>query len=300
MVTEQFQSHIAYTPDSDEKYSLLAVKTLIEANEDVLLKARMITRNGKDRIVYIVDGMGSYLALKKDISNYMRKEVFESLIHVISIVKRSPFWDLEYIDLRKEHIYLDQNTDTVKFAVVPRVFNDINTAKIEWTEQLLALFFDVTKEITDDPDVSRIMDECVKISEMPEVLDRYRETQKLIERLADNYTFTNNKRTTDKNVRNVILEYSSDGGHFTFVDTIDDFVIGKDNSCDGIVNISQAISRRHCVLEKRDGRIKLKDLGSTNGTWLNGERVSTDDYREVKDKDTLKIADIAFTVHFEY
>jgi len=32
------------------------------------------------------------------------------------------------------------------------------------------------------------------------------------------------------------------------------------------------VSRRHCRLERRDSRVVLTDLGSTNGTFVNGER----------------------------
>src|ERR1700722_6939314 len=35
-----------------------------------------------------------------------------------------------------------------------------------------------------------------------------------------------------------------------------------------------SVSRRHCQLERRDDSVVLKDLGSTNGTFVNGERVS--------------------------
>src|SRR4029077_3703761 len=34
------------------------------------------------------------------------------------------------------------------------------------------------------------------------------------------------------------------------------------------------VSRRHCRLEQHDDRIVLTDLSSTNGTFINGERVS--------------------------
>jgi serine phosphatase RsbU (regulator of sigma subunit) len=35
-----------------------------------------------------------------------------------------------------------------------------------------------------------------------------------------------------------------------------------------------SVSRRHCRLERQDDRVVLTDLGSTNGTFVNGERVS--------------------------
>jgi adenylate cyclase len=37
--------------------------------------------------------------------------------------------------------------------------------------------------------------------------------------------------------------------------------------------LDKIVSKEHCILEQRDGRFILRDLGSLNGTYVNGERV---------------------------
>ena len=37
--------------------------------------------------------------------------------------------------------------------------------------------------------------------------------------------------------------------------------------------LDKIVSKEHCILEQRDGRFVLRDLGSLNGTYINGERV---------------------------
>ena len=49
-------------------------------------------------------------------------------------------------------------------------------------------------------------------------------------------------------------------------------VIGRDAGCDFTVS-SESISRRHARLELREGRLMVTDLGSANGTFVNGQRV---------------------------
>src|SRR6185369_9584646 len=37
--------------------------------------------------------------------------------------------------------------------------------------------------------------------------------------------------------------------------------------------LDKIVSKEHCILEQRDGGVVLRDLGSLNGTYVNGERV---------------------------
>src|SRR5258706_8696692 len=37
--------------------------------------------------------------------------------------------------------------------------------------------------------------------------------------------------------------------------------------------LDKIVSKEHCILEQRDGQFILRDLGSLNGTYINGERV---------------------------
>ena len=49
-------------------------------------------------------------------------------------------------------------------------------------------------------------------------------------------------------------------------------VIGRSSACE-IVLGDDTVSRRHAELRYEDGRWLLRDLGSSNGTWVNGRRV---------------------------
>ena len=61
------------------------------------------------------------------------------------------------------------------------------------------------------------------------------------------------------------------GGRKTFVIS-GRHVLGRDAGCDFTLS-HKAVSRRHARLELRDGRLTLTDLGSANGTFVNGKRV---------------------------
>jgi len=58
-----------------------------------------------------------------------------------------------------------------------------------------------------------------------------------------------------------------------------------------IVIDSTTISRRHACLQECGSQWILKDLGSTNGCWLNGVRVLPGNLRLVRDGDVIQLSD---------
>jgi tetratricopeptide (TPR) repeat protein len=82
----------------------------------------------------------------------------------------------------------------------------------------------------------------------------------------------------------------------TFAIDVGEAVIGRATSADIQIN-EDGISRKHAkVLRDEDGTAKLQDLGSTNGTYLNGRRIEIEVLRE---GDRIRIGQSA-TLDFRY
>lgn len=69
--------------------------------------------------------------------------------------------------------------------------------------------------------------------------------------------------------------------------------IGRQDECQLRIKSSQ-VSRRHCQLAEKDGRLMVKDLGSSNGTFVNGVRI--DGPKALEPGDTLTIGSVTFKI----
>lgn len=76
-------------------------------------------------------------------------------------------------------------------------------------------------------------------------------------------------------------------GHRHFL-TMPEMVIGRDNSADIVLN-DQSVSRKHAKLTKEGDKVKLTDLGSSNGTVLNGKKISPGDSAYLTKEDMVKL-----------
>src|SRR4051794_14510798 len=70
-------------------------------------------------------------------------------------------------------------------------------------------------------------------------------------------------------------------------------VVGRKEECDLRLE-HKSVSKMHCIIVKTDGLLLLRDLGSTNGTRVNGTRVRR---AALLPNDHLAIAAYKFRVH---
>ncbi len=73
----------------------------------------------------------------------------------------------------------------------------------------------------------------------------------------------------------------------------DEFLIGRGLDCDLRLNES-AVSRHHCLLRRDGNDYLLLDLGSSNGTYLNGQRLISQ--ASLHTGDRISIGDFHFQI----
>jgi len=88
--------------------------------------------------------------------------------------------------------------------------------------------------------------------------------------------------------RPMLIAYEGDMEGERWILEQDRTTIGRSSDCDVVLPMRQ-ISRQHAEIERDAGSYVLRDLGSKNGTYVNGQRVLDEPYR-LKDGDEIQIA----------
>ncbi len=73
-------------------------------------------------------------------------------------------------------------------------------------------------------------------------------------------------------------------------------VLGRHPDCDVTIEVG-AVSRQHAKIHRSEDNFQLEDLGSRNGTFLNGQLVTQQ--TRLSDGDLIRICDVEFSFHQE-
>ncbi|MFW6171038.1 MAG: FHA domain-containing protein [Planctomycetota bacterium] len=78
--------------------------------------------------------------------------------------------------------------------------------------------------------------------------------------------------------------------------SVSKFLIGRGEECH-LRPRSDAISRRHCIILAKDGQVVVQDLGSKNGSYVNGQRVEGE--QVVRAGDEFQVGPLQFEIVIE-
>ncbi|MHC4497504.1 MAG: FHA domain-containing protein [Planctomycetota bacterium] len=92
-----------------------------------------------------------------------------------------------------------------------------------------------------------------------------------------------------------LVLFKKNGSRKTFHLPSNVTVIGRRSDCDLYAPLT-SVSKRHCQLHCDQGVLKIRDLGSRNGTYLNGKRV---DEAVVQAGDHIQVGPLTFALQID-
>jgi pSer/pThr/pTyr-binding forkhead associated (FHA) protein len=75
------------------------------------------------------------------------------------------------------------------------------------------------------------------------------------------------------------------------------FIVGRETDCHLVLD-SNSVSRHHCVLLLDDYTLRIRDLASKNGTFVNRDQTRTGE-RILVSGDTVRVADLVIRIELE-
>src|SRR6266480_2692294 len=78
--------------------------------------------------------------------------------------------------------------------------------------------------------------------------------------------------------------------------TLSQFIIGRDPQCN-LRPASPVISKRHCAILIKNGKVAVRDFESTNGTFVNDQQIKGE--VPLNHEDILKVGPLEFRVVIE-
>lgn len=146
---------------------------------------------------------------------------------------------------------------------------------------------------TEKPNGRRQMQEQIPVNQNPAYVHRDGNTS--MAGVQRSVMQTNSSRISAPRTQGIYLERQKNGQ--TVMISKDNFVLGKsEEGTDYCIRDNKAVSRKHAVIAKRNDGYYITDLGSSNGTKVNGHSVHKENWVPLNREDTIVLADEEFKI----
>lgn len=257
----------AYLLENNEIFYDVGYKVMQNQENANLLRCHRIKYNGKIKLIYFTreyTSLEDYIA-SSDMDTILN--AIHSLLEALIQIENLGFLNMACIDNRLSHIYVESGTNNVKIIYLPVNITGVHKNKNEFDNEIISTRIQAekpvmhrnTKNTSADPNIGQ-----KKIVDMPDM--------------------------------NQISIQSIDG-QFHFVVCENEFLIGKSRErVQGVITGNNAVSRVHCKIVRQNGRYFVVDMGSSNGTYVNGKRIQPNVPEPISDRSQLRIANAEFIV----
>lgn len=188
---------------------------------------------------------------------------------------------------------LDENIIALSEDMLSTTYD--NVSDIERIKDKYGLTEQVAREVEEDEEEEVAAIEAS--SELPFKENEKKEAEKNIELERPKEPLYSEEKTTflGANDKNPILKDLSTGDVYEV--TSNPFTIGKSQTCN-LVIADKVVSRHHAEVVQYGDKYFIKDLSSTNGTFINGNKLMADTDVELKDGQEIIFANKKFIYRY--
>jgi hypothetical protein len=254
-----------------------------------------------EQIIFDVSGEDIILLdnLLPDMDDKDIIDIVYELFYLIKKVEENGLLKRQCLWYKYDNIYYDTIKDCIQVAILPITSGFEDSGCEEWYGDFEDVVYSVISYLPDKKSekIKTILEEFEdNILEPIDVLNE-------IDKLGCSVSTVLYEKLDIEKETNLKLIYTGKNGEILIDVDKDEFAIGRDGSkVDAVIpdKLSNAVSRKHCLITKTNNKYFVQDLESSNHTLVNGVMIPPYEIMEIEDNDILSIADLEFRVKINY
>lgn len=290
-------SNPAYVLNDNTVFSTTEYKVLQSQSEGVFIRCMKLLYNGKIQLYYLTNHLKPLADILYSLESNTFMIVVSNVLAGIISVKNNGFLSCESADISLEHIYVDPITYKIGLIYLPlskRLYADSSAFESEFRTSLIKLIQNL-QSISSPKTMQLAMDLSNGKLSLEDIYSRNKGST-----VSGNREHYERISFAPQRSRRVKLIATNASAPFEIAVTKDEFTIGKKQGLvDGAITFNKLISRSHCKIARQGEQFVIIDLGSANGTYVNGLRVQAGQPYPIKNGDLIRLANSEFQVSIE-
>lgn len=292
--------NLAYVLGDNKLFQPTGYKIMQNLSEGCFIKCMKALYNGKLQLYYLTRDYQPMSTLLSSLTPDRFVMITANIVADVMDVKSNGFLSCCNIDISLEHIYVDTSTYRVRLIYLPlgsSLFEDysqfessLRSSLVRLIEQTPSLASSKTAQLE-----SELMNGKMSLEDLHSILKGSRSSSS--QRPNPNSKHKDEEKPVHNAPRTLTLTATNAPMYLQFAINQDEFVLGRlENAVDGVISYNSTVGRRHCEINRSADGFTVTDLNSTNGTYVNHEKIQALWPCPLKDGDILNLASSGFKV----
>lgn len=292
LVEQKRGDYFSYIANDANLFLPTEFKVLQNRSVDCLVRCMKMKFNGKLELLYMYDNkkpLDSCISLL-DENNFIT--MLSSLISSLVKIRSNGFLDCCKVMTSFDKIFMDVKTYEVNLIYVPistRIHRDFLTLENEIRTELIKLISGLDKLNT--PRMIQVKSDLQNGNlTLQDLNAKYRGIA------GTTYNLPSSGGLTSGSLSNAsaMLKLINSPVNLEMSINKDRFIVGKKNSCDGVISNNKMISRQHAEITRFGREYFIADLKSSNKTFINGKQLIPNIKERLSNGDIVKLANMEF------
>lgn len=311
----------AYMLENENLFYDIGFRVMQNEENQALFHCYKLKYNGKTKLVYFTSEYQSVYDLCGRVSVERFCLLIEKLTQTINQIESLGFLNMAFVDNRLTHIFVDRTEQKVRIIYLPvseqKIRKNKNIFENELKSQLIRLVEEryPMSEAKTGALLQILKDATLTLQQVGSMVAnvgsdmngmQLTSTEKLKTQLLnqsakamaeEHIMHSSGIRTNDAVMP--MGEWRLEGVNNPYVFLIDkqEYIIGKSKErVDGVITDNPAVSRVHCKFVTQRSLLVLMDLGSANGTYVDGKKLVANVSQNIMPGNRIRIANMDFII----